>query len=73
MLCKGGLSSDEMDALFRSSIPTAVVTANGELRTNGEAQVCVHDLDCVTVEILDDTLAVLSAGKLYDEHGCTNE
>ena len=36
--------------------PTTVVTANGEVQTNEEAQVYVHDLDLfVTVQILDDT------------------
>ena len=35
-----------------------VVTANGEVQTNEEAQVFVHDLELfVTVQILDDTPA----------------
>ena len=42
-----------------------VVTANGEVQTNEEAQVYVHDLDLfVTVQLLEETLAVLSLGKL---------
>ena len=54
--------------------PTTVVTANGEVQTNEEAQVYVHDLDLfVTVQILDDTLAVLSLSKLCEEHGCSYE
>ena len=58
-----------METLRRSRIPT-VVTANGEVQTNEEAQVFVHDLDLfVTVQILDDT-PVLLLGKLCDEHGC---
>ena len=49
--------------------PTTVVTANGEGQTNEEAQVYVHDLDLlVTVQILDDTPAVLSLGKLCEDH-----
>ena len=51
-----------------------MVTANGEVQTSEEAQVYVHDLDLfVTVQILDDTLAVLSHGKLCEEHGYTYE
>ena len=39
------------------------------MQTNEEAQVRVHDLDLfVTVQILDDTPAVLSLGKLCEEH-----
>ena len=45
------LSSDEMDALRRSRIPTTVVPANGEVQTREEAQAYVHDLDLfVTVQ-----------------------
>ena len=39
--------------------PTTVVTANGEVQTNDEAQVYVLDL-FVTMQLLDDTAAVLS-------------
>ena len=57
--------SDEMDTLRRSTTPTTVVTANGEVQTNEEAQVYVHDLDLfVTVQLLEDTPAVPSLGKL---------
>ena len=56
-------------AVDSARIPTTVVTANGEVQTNEEAQAYVHDLDLfVTVQILDDTLAVLSLGKLCEEH-----
>ena len=45
----------------------------GEVQTNDEAQEDVHDLDLfVTVQILDDTPAVLSPGKLRDEQAETN-
>ena len=41
--------------------PTVVLTANGEVHTNEEAQVYVHDLNLfVTVQVLEETLAVLS-------------
>ena len=35
---------------------------------------CVHDLDLfVTVQLLEETPAVLSLGKLCSEHGCSYE
>ena len=56
MLSKKDLSSDGMDALRRSRIPTTVVLANGEVQTREEAQAYVHDLDLfVTVQLLEDT------------------
>ena len=74
MLNKKDLSSDELDTLRRSRNPTRVVTANGEVQTNEEAQENVHDLDLfVTVQLLDDTPAVLSLGELCSEHGYSCE
>ena len=71
MLSEEVLSSDELETLRRSRNPTTV-TANEEVQTNMEAQVDVHDLDLfVTAHMLDDTLAVLSLGKLLEEHGYT--
>ena len=65
MLSKADLSSDELETLRRSRTPTVVVTANGRVQTNEEAQVCVHDLGLfVTVRLLEDTTAVLLLGKL---------
>ena len=70
---KKDLSSAETDTLRRSRT-TTVVTASGEVQTNEEAQVYVHDLDLfVTVQLLDDTLAVLSLGKLCEENGYSYE
>ena len=70
---KKDLSSAEMDTL-RISRTTTVATASGELQTYEEAQVYVHDLDLfVTVQLLDDTLAVLSLGKLCEENGYSYE
>ena len=61
MLRKKDSSSDDMDTLRRSRNPTTVMTANGEVQTNEEAQVYVHDLDLfVTVQLLENTPAVLS-------------
>ena len=70
MLRKKDLSSDDMHTLRRSRNPTTVMTANGEVQTNEEAQVYVHDLDLfVTVQLLENTPAVLSLGKLCSEDG----
>ena len=64
MLSKSDLSSEEMETLRRSRSPTVVVTADGEVQTNEEAKVYVHDLGLfVTVQLLEDTVAVLSLGK----------
>ena len=42
-----------------------MVTANGEVQTNEEAQLNVHDLDLFArVQLLDETPAALSLGKL---------
>ena len=72
MLSKKDLSSDEMDTLRRSRTPTTVVTAEGEVQTNEEAHVYVHDLDLfVTMQLLHEPPAVLSLGKLCSEHGCS--
>ena len=74
MLSKKDLSSDEMNTLWRSVTPTTVMSAYGEVQTNEEAQVYVQDLDLfVTVQILEETPAVLSLGKLCSEHGCSYE
>ena len=60
MLSKTYLRSDEMETLRRSRTPPTVVTANGEVQTNEEAQVYVEDLDLfVTVQLLEETPAVL--------------
>ena len=51
-----------------------MATDNREVQRNEDAQVYVHDLDLfVTVQILDDTLAVLSLGKFCEEHGSSYE
>ena len=51
-----------------------MVTANGEVQTKEEAQLFVHDLVLfVTVQLLDDTPAVVSSGQLCEEHGYTYE
>ena len=75
MLSKKDLRSDEMDTLRRSRNPTTGVTANGEsANKRGGTSVCVHELDLfVTVQLLEETPAVVSLGKLCSEHGCSYE
>ena len=64
------LSSDEKDTFKRSRHPTVVGTANGEVQTFEEAQICVHDLGLfVTVQLLDETPAVLTLGTLFEDDG----
>ena len=60
----------EQERFGVSRNPTTVTTANGEVQTNEEATENVHDLELfVTVQLLEDTPAVLSSGKLCEEHG----
>ena len=74
MLSKKNSSSDELDPLRRSKKPTTVVTATGEAQTNEEAQAYVDDLDLfVTVQLLEETSAFLSLGKLCEDHGYSYE
>ena len=70
MMSKKDLRSDELDTLRRSRTPAVVLTANGEVNTNEKAQVFVHDLNLlVTLQLLKETPAVLSLGKLCEDHG----
>ena len=70
MMRKKELRSDELDTLCRSRNTTVVLTANGEWHTNEEAQLYVHDLNLfVTVQLLEETPAVQSFGKLCEDHG----
>ena len=65
MMSKKEWSSKEMDTVKRSRNPTAVLTADGEVHTHEEAQVFVHVLNqFVTVQLLEETLAVLQLGML---------
>ena len=63
-----------MDTLTKSCSPTIVITANGEVQTHEEAIVYVKELDIVlTVKVLENTPAILSLGKLFDEKGYSYE
>ena len=74
MISKKYLNSSEMDTLTKSCSPTIVITPNGEVQTHEEATVYVKDLDIfLTVKVLENTPAVLSLGKLCDEHGYSYE
>ena len=57
-----------------SKNPTRVVAANGEVQTKEEATENVKQLDLlVTVKLFQDTPAVLSQGKLCEDHGYSFE
>ena len=74
MIGKKDLNSAEMDTLTSSRSPTTVITANGEMETHEEATVYVKELDIfLAIKVLEDTPAVLSLGKLCDEHGYSYE
>ena len=74
MISKNDLNDDEMDTLTKSCSPTIVITANGEVQTHEAATVYVKELDIfLTKNVLEDTPAVLSLGKLCDEHGYSYE
>ena len=74
MISKKDLNSAEMDTLTKSCSPTIVTTANGEVQTHEEAIVYVKELDIfLTMKVLENTPAVLSLGKLCDEHGYSYE
>ena len=70
MISKKDLNSAELDTLKKSCSPAIVITANGEVQTHEEATVYVKELEIfLTVKVFEDTPAVLSLGKLCDEHG----
>ena len=74
MISKKDLNSAEMETLTKSCSPTTVITANGEVQTHEEATVYVKELDIVlTMNVLENTPAVLSLGKLCDENGYSYE
>ena len=68
------LNDAQMDTLTKSFSPTIVITANGEMQTHEEATVYVKELSIfLTMKVLEDMPAVLSLGKLCDEHGYSYE
>ena len=72
MVSKKDLNSAELETMRTSRSPTPVMTANGEVQTREEATENVKELDSfVTVMLLEETPAVLSLGKLCEDHGKT--
>ena len=69
MLSRKYLNSAELETVQVSQSPTTAITANGEVQTKEEATVYVKELNLfVTVKLLHDTPAVLSLGKLCEDH-----
>ena len=66
---KRDLDSAQLQTMRTSRSPTTVMTANGEVQTREEATVYVKELDLFV--LLEETLAVLSLGKLCEAHGHT--
>ena len=74
LLTRKDLNSAELETVRVSKSPTTVVTANGEVQTEEEATETAKELDLfVTVKLLEDTPAVLSLGKLCQDHGYSFE
>ena len=74
MISKKDLNSSELETVTTSRSPKTVITANGEAQTNEEATVYVRELDIfLTTRLLEDTPAVLSLKKLFDENGYSYE
>ena len=72
VVSKRDLDSAELETMRISKNPTTVMTANGDVQTREEATVYVKELDIiVTVMLLEETPAVLSLGKLCEDHGYT--
>ena len=70
MVSENDLDSAELETMRTTRSQTAVMTANGEVRTTEEATVYVKQWDLfVTVMLLEETPAVLSLGKLCEDHG----
>ena len=72
MVSKKDLNSAELETMRTSRSPTRVMTANGEVQTRDEATIYVKHLDLFAkVMFLEETPAVLSLGKLCEDHGYT--
>ena len=69
VVSKRDFNSAELETTRISKSPTTVMTANGEVLSREEATVYFKELDLLTVMLLEDTPAVLSLGKLCEDHG----
>ena len=74
VMCETDLSPEELETVKVTRFPTTVTTANGSIDTTDEAIVNVEDLDIFdTVQLLEDTPAVLFLGKFIEENGYSYE
>ena len=74
MISKKDFNSAKLETVTTLRSPTTVITANGEVQTKEEATVHVKKLGIfLTMKVFEDTPAVLSLGKLCDEHGYSYE
>ena len=74
MLSRQDLNSADLETVRVSKSPRTVVAASGQVQTNEEATVYVKELDLfVTIKLLADTPAVLTLGKLCEDHGYSCE
>ena len=70
MISKKGFDSADLETVTASRSPMTVITTNGEVQTHEEATVYVRELEkFLSMKLLEDTPAILSPGKLCDEHG----
>ena len=70
----GSVSRRIFETVEVPRLPTTVTTANGSIATTDEAIVNVEDLDIFdTVQLLEDTPAVLFLGKFIEENGYSYE
>ena len=74
MVGKNHLTPEEAHTFPASKTLCEILTARGTVFTCGEATVHFKDLDMfVTVQLLEDSPAVLSSGRLCVENGYTYE
>ena len=72
MVSRKDPNSAELETMRTPRSPTTVMTAKGEVRTREEATENVKQLNLlVKVMLLEETPAVLSLGKLCEDHGYT--
>ena len=70
MVSKKDLNSADLETVRISRNPTTLMRANDEVLAKEEATVYVQELDLfVKVMLLEETPAVLSLGKLREDHG----
>ena len=71
-LSKKDFNSAELETMRTSRSPTTKMTSNDEMQTIEDTTIHVKDLDLfVTIMFLEETPAVLSLGKLCEDHGQT--